>query len=46
MPHRYFQLLLQFLVAMGAGTLLATGILVLIPEVRLVFGVLTFLHCI
>ena len=33
MSKPFFQRLLQFLVAMGAGTLSATGLLVLIPEV-------------
>ena len=33
MSKTFFQRLLQFLVAMGAGTLAATGLLVLIPEV-------------
>ncbi|XP_076471941.1 metal cation symporter ZIP14-like isoform X2 [Babylonia areolata] len=32
MSKTFFQRLLQFLVAMGAGTLVATGLLVLIPE--------------
>lgn len=32
MDTNFFQRLLQFLVAMGAGTLAATGLLVLIPE--------------
>ncbi|XP_035825025.1 metal cation symporter ZIP14 [Aplysia californica] len=32
MHKRYFKRLLQFLVAMGAGSLAATGLLVLIPE--------------
>ena len=34
MSKTFFQRLLQFLVAMGAGTLVATGLLVLLPEVR------------
>ncbi|XP_025087060.1 zinc transporter ZIP8-like [Pomacea canaliculata] len=32
MSKKFFQRILQFLVAMGAGTLAATGLLVLIPE--------------
>ncbi|BFZ15571.1 hypothetical protein BsWGS_18610 [Bradybaena similaris] len=32
MEKRYFKRILQFLVAMGAGSLTATGLLVLIPE--------------